>query len=240
MLRIRFSLPRQHWVQYRFLDLVHDALINAWTKAGASPQALIGSQAAPWTFAALGYHRQQHNLLHTLVVATPDAGLAASLFRLDPAHIQKTRPETEEALDLSKAEKHFEPDPILPDQGQISALMLSPLVIRSTEAKKWLTSLQQTNPSAAVNARLSRLAGRDVNLHITPDSLYLRANPQHSVLIPTKGFPGNRISFVIGVSSPLVLQGSDADLRVAWYSGIGEKNRNGFGCLGLLDQGVGR
>jgi CRISPR/Cas system endoribonuclease Cas6 (RAMP superfamily) len=38
----------------------------------------------------------------------------------------------------------------------------------------------------------------------------------------------------------LVLTGSDDDLRFAWYAGIGEKTRNGFGCMGLAEQGLGR
>lgn len=94
--------------------------------------------------------------------------------------------------------------------------------------------------AAAVNARLSRLAGRSVNLQVEPDSLYLRANPRHSVLVSLKRKPNGRHAFVIGMSAPLVLAGSEADLRLAWYAGIGEKTRNGFGCIGLLERGVGR
>jgi CRISPR/Cas system endoribonuclease Cas6 (RAMP superfamily) len=79
-----------------------------------------------------------------------------------------------------------------------------------------------------------------VKLNIQADSLYLRANPSHSVLVATKGSPQGRASFVIGMQAPLVMSGSEQDLRLAWYAGIGEKNRNGFGCLGLLEHGVGR
>jgi CRISPR-associated endoribonuclease Cas6 len=34
----------------------------------------------------------------------------------------------------------------------------------------------------------------------------------------------------------MLLQGSEDDLRLAWYAGIGEKTRSGFGCLGLLEE----
>ena len=42
------------------------------------------------------------------------------------------------------------------------------------------------------------------------------------------------------MQAPLLLEGSEEDLRFAWYAGLGEKTRNGFGCLGLIEQGVGR
>jgi CRISPR/Cas system endoribonuclease Cas6 (RAMP superfamily) len=40
------------------------------------------------------------------------------------------------------------------------------------------------------------------------------------------------------MQAPLILEGAEADLRFAWYAGMGEKTRNGFGCLGLAEQGV--
>ncbi len=53
-------------------------------------------------------------------------------------------------------------------------------------------------------------------------------------------FRSGKTVFVIGMNAPLVLSGSEEDLRFAWYTGIGEKTRNGFGCIGLAEQGVGR
>ncbi|RKZ38602.1 MAG: CRISPR-associated protein Cas6, partial [Gammaproteobacteria bacterium] len=87
---------------------------------------------------------------------------------------------------------------------------------------------------------LSRLAGREIKLQVQPDSLYIRINPDHSVLVPMKLMRNGKTVFVIGMNAPLVLSGSEEDLRFAWYTGIGEKTRNGFGCIGLAEQGVGR
>jgi CRISPR/Cas system endoribonuclease Cas6 (RAMP superfamily) len=42
------------------------------------------------------------------------------------------------------------------------------------------------------------------------------------------------------MSALLVLAGSEEDLRLAWYAGIGEKTRLGFGCMGLAERGIGR
>ena len=140
----------------------------------------------------------------------------------------------------------MEPDPILPKQGQLGCLMLSPLVLHddnhTDKGKRWHSNLNDlsSNLSQIINRKLSFIAQRDVQLSIYPDSLYLRANPQHSVLVNLKTFRDGRKSFVIGMQAPLLLEGSEDDLRLAWYAGIGEKTRSGFGCLGLIEQGVGR
>lgn len=124
----------------------------------------------------------------------------------------------------------------------LGVLMLSPLVlgVPGERHRRWIQRLNDMDLSAAINPRLSRLAGRPVALQIQADSLYLRANPRHSVLVSVKQAPSGQSSFVIGLSAPLVLVGSEADLRLAWYAGLGEKTRAGFGCIGLLEHGVGR
>lgn len=240
MYRIRLEMPKRQGLGYRFLDLLHDALINAWTAAGAKADEVIGADAQPWTFAPLGYHRKQGNLVHSLVVATPSERLAERLRRLSPDTVMKLRPSTGEGIDFAEAAIKPEPDPIAPGQQRLPVLMLSPLAVRDQQTRRWHKNLSEGEIPAAINHRLSRLAGRKIDLRITPDRLYLRANPRHSVLVPQKGFGKGRISFVIGLSAPLLLEGSEEDLRFAWYAGIGEKNRNGFGCLGLLEEGVGR
>lgn len=242
MHRIRIRLPKRQYARYRHLDLLHDALINAWTAAGAGAHQVLGNSAAPWTFATLGGHRGSEGWVHTLVVSTSDASLAGFLAAFNPADVRQVRASTGETVDFSMAEIFPEPDPVPPMEGAMGTLLLSPLVVSKHEDGRrfWYKQLDAFDLSAAINTRLSRLAGRVVSLRIEPDSLYLRANPKHSVLVSLKRMPNGRHAFVIGMSAPLVLAGREADLRLAWYAGIGEKTRNGFGCLGLLERGVGR
>jgi CRISPR-associated endoribonuclease Cas6 len=124
----------------------------------------------------------------------------------------------------------------------LGVVTLSPIAIsdRATKSKRWLTRLDQVDLAAVANARLGKIAGRVVALTVQPDSLYLRANPDHSVLVSIKRMHNGRAAFVIGMQAPLVLAGSREDLLLAWYAGLGEKTRNGFGCLGLAEEGVGR
>lgn len=248
MLRIRLQLPKAEAPQqYDHYDLIHDALVNAFEEAGASMSDVIGSQAKAWTFSPLGYHRGHTGVAHSLVVSTVDAGLARALTRFKAKAIVQHRWNTA-SINFSAASISIEPDPFWPGQTQLACLLLSPLVIEDKDtstpkrSKRWFNDL--TNPqlplSDIINRQLSARAGRPIQLTITPDNFYLRANPKHSVLVNLKVLRNGHKSFVIGMQAPLVLEGSEDDLRFAWYAGIGEKTRSGFGCLGLLEQGVGR
>ena len=245
MLRIRIHIPKGGPTQqHDHQDSIHDAVVNGLIAAGANSAELIGHQAKPWTFAPLGWHRGHTGIVHSLIISTADAGLARVLSRLDPAQLVKRR-WGEASINFSAAQIQIEPDPILPQQTQLACLMLSPLVLRdrrSDKEKRWHRNLQDVGEqlSDVINRKLSFVAGRTVQLQLYPDPLYLRANPRHSVLVSLKTLRDGRKSFVIGMQAPLVLEGSEDDLRLAWYAGIGEKTRSGFGCLGLVEQGVGR
>ncbi|MCK5725759.1 MAG: CRISPR-associated protein Cas6 [Thiotrichaceae bacterium] len=242
MLRLKIQLPPRHSQPYSHYDLLHDAIINALIVAGASPEMIIGEKAKPWTFAALGRAEKEVRYAHTLIISTTDQKLANYLAKIKPAQIKKTRGYSQERIDFSEANISIETDPIPPIEGIMNVLLLSPLLIRdrNNKGKQWHTDFNKVELAEAVNHRLSRLAQREVKLMIQADPLYLRANPKHASCITVKKFANGKRSFVLGLQAPLVLAGSEEDLRFAWYAGIGEKNRNGFGCLGLLEQGVGR
>lgn len=242
MNRIRLSLPRGQRAQFRHQDLVHDAIVNALIAAGAKPEQVLGVGAEPWTFATLGAHRGHDGEVHGLVVSTPSAALAPVLAKLDPKAVRYARASTGELFDFTCATRQAEPTPLCDDPGMLGVLTLSPIAVSdpSERPKRWFTALDQFDLSAAANARLGKIAGRTVALTVQPDSLYLRANPKHSVLVSTKRMKNGRTAFVLAMHAPLVLAGSRDDLLLAWYAGLGEKTRNGFGCLGLAERGVGR
>jgi len=240
--RIRLRLPKGQAISYDYQDILHDALINAWLAAGAPIEQVLGAQARPWTFAAIGWRKSNQGRVHSLVVATPDATLARFLRQLDPTHVRYARASTAELVDFGPAEMIPEPDPIPPQRGALGVLLLSPLAVSdhgSGERKRWHNRLDGLDLSPLLSRRLSKLAGRPVRLKIQADPLYLRANPRHDVLVKLKQTPQGP-AFVIGMKAPLVLAGSEEDLRLAWYAGLGEKTRNGFGCIGLLERGIRR
>lgn len=239
MYRIRMTLPKRKSAIYRNQDIIHDSLVNGLDKAGAD--RLVGPDALPWVFAPLGWNNSGQNRCHTLVVGTLNPTLAENLKNLNPADVSYARAQTSEAVDFAGADIVPDPDPIAPGQTAIGVVMLSPLAISRRNGKhRWHTRVDDFDLSAAVNHRLTRIAGRTVSLRVEPDRLYLRARPQYDTLVRTKEMKNGSRAFVIGMRVPLVLQGSEDDLRLAWYAGIGEKNRNGFGCVGLAERGIGR
>lgn len=244
MHRVRITLPKNHAASYEFLDILHDALVNAWVSAGAAPEKIVGPAAHLWHFGALGWRSRQCNFVHTLVVGTPDEELARFLGRIRQEEIRQARAVTGEAVDFSAADIHVDPSPVVPGQTHLGVLMLSPLAvsipIASRNGRKWQKCLTDFDVGQAVSMRLSRLAQRKVQIRIWPDTLYLRSHPQHDVLVRIKKKTNGKEAFLIGMKCPLVMEASEQDLELAWYAGIGEKNRSGFGCIGAVEKGVGR
>ncbi|WP_035238587.1 CRISPR-associated endoribonuclease Cas6 [Desulfobacter vibrioformis] len=244
MYRIRLTLPKRVSATYRNLDIIHDSLVHAWIDAGALPESVVGQQAGIWHFGVLGWNSKRENHVHTLVVGSPDDDLSGVLKKFDPSAVCYSRALTAEQIDFSQGQILEDSDPVGPGQSALGLVLLSPLAIsrqaRGKNTPRWHTQLLEADLSRAVSHRLSRLTGRDVDLKISPDHLYLRAHPKHDTLIQTKEMKNGRRAFVIGMRAPLVIQGSEEDLRLAWYAGIGEKNRSGFGCIGLAERGIGR
>lgn len=241
MLRIRFNLPHPLPAQtYTHQDLIHDAIINALGETGIAMDHVLGRNAKLWTFAPLGWHRGHIGFVHSLILSTADLELARAFTKLKPDQLTKRR-WNGESISFSGAQLSLEPDPLFPQQTQLACLLLSPLLLRNHSQaanKHWHIQLHDLDLSEIISHQLSAKAGREIRLNITPDSLYLRANSKHSVLVNLKQHQGGQKSYVIGMQAPLLLEGSEDDLRFAWYAGIGEKTRNGFGCLGLLEKGV--
>ena len=241
MNRIRIVLPKGRAAEYRYQDILHDSLVNGLTAAGLPAESLIGPSAGLWHFAALGWRNRDVCRVHTLVAGAADPRIAEALEKLRPEDVAHARARTGETVDFSGAEMEPDPDPVAPGQNALGVVLLSPLAIsRRNGSRRWHTDMTEADMGAAISARLTRLAGRPVNLRAEPDRLYLRTRPRHDALVPIKQLKNGNRAFVIGMRAPLVLVGEPEDLRLAWYGGVGEKNRNGFGCIGLAERGIGR
>jgi CRISPR-associated endoribonuclease Cas6 len=244
MQRVRIILPKNQSASYVYLDILHDAIVNAWVAAGAGAEEVVGPTARLWHFGALGWRGKNVNYVHTLVVGTPDKQLAKILSCIRTEEIKHVRAFTGEAVDFSAANIEDDPAPVVSRQRHMGVLMLSPLAVSipasSRNGRKWHRFLTDFDAGEAISARLSRIAHRKVQINIWPDSLYLRIHPRHDVLVRLKKLANGKEAFVIGMKSPLVIEANEKDLELAWYAGIGEKNRSGFGCIGAVEKGVGR
>ena len=236
-MRVRLSAPRGERARVRFLDSLHGALVNAWTACGAQGTDVVGRDAGNWSFGAVGTATSKGFILKSLVVGAEGRPLEPLLGYFLPEAVRKTSTNGD-VVDLSAWEKDVEELPLVCEPGEtatLPAIMLSPLALSVRGQKgRWHDDLTKAGSDLqeAVNFRLSRLTGRDVQLKVEPDRLYLRANPRHATLVRTRTVPGGKPAFVIGTLCPLSLSGQFEDLRSAWALGIGEKNRYGFGCIG--------
>ena len=229
--------PRGSFLRVHYLDSVHAALINAWTGEGAPSAAVLGRNAGNWSFGAVGRTSPNGFLVKSVVVGAESDTLEPILNRIGPETIRKLSTNGD-VVDLANWTRTADDLPVVGAPGDLAtlpAIMLSPLALSVRGRKgRWHDDLTRAGPNLpdAVNARLSRLTGRRVDLRIEPDRLYLRANPKHSALVHTRAVLGGKPAFVIGTMCPLSISGCIEDLRSAWALGIGEKNRYGFGCIG--------
>ena len=236
-MRVRLLAPRGQYLRVCFLDSLHGALVNAWTTCGAHGKDVVGRDAGNWSFGAVGTATTKGFVLKAVVIGAEGEPLEPVLGHLVPEAVRKTSVNGD-VVDLSAWDKTVEELPILCGPGETATLptiMLSPLALSVRGQKgRWHDDLTKAGSDLqqAVNFRLSRLTGRDMDLKVEPDRLYLRANPKHSTLVRTRAVAGDKPTFVIGVMCPLSLSGRIEDLRSAWALGIGEKNRYGFGCIG--------
>lgn len=238
MIRCRMTAPKGGGLKFASRDLIHDGAINMLTSAGAGGDKLIGAGACTWFAAAAFAGPAEHRYERTksIIVSTSDPEMAEYLANSRACNFKATRSATGEAIDLSEwtVSLDFSPFEGIPDDEIVSlgALLASPMAISNrngSERGKWAYDVREVDVSAAVNTRLSRIAGREVSLKISPDLGYVASRKSHATFCKLKA--EGKGGTVVGLSLPLLIEGPVKDVNLAWYAGIGEKTRMGFGAL---------
>jgi len=84
----------------------------------------------------------------------------------------------------------------------------------------------------ALNRTMATRFGRPFHLRVIPDAFYVRARQGNLVAhMGVKKDAQGRPVILPGLVFPFVLTGPEADLRDAWYNGLGAGTGMGFGCL---------
>lgn len=235
MLRVKYRPADGIGLTFKSVDLIHDAAINLLKAAGADADKLVGERAAVWSATAAFARRTNRGsdecVSREVVISTCDVSVAQSLLAAKMADFRATRHATGEHLDLSTWVPELEECPVTPETRSIVVLCASPMVFRNRDAQKgrWVANIKDVNLDAAINTRLTRLAGRPVVLHAEPDQEYLRRRVNHSITTRLKVENGPNV--IVGLNVPMTLHGSAEDLELAWYVGLGEKTRLGYGML---------
>ncbi|MGH6815420.1 MAG: CRISPR-associated endoribonuclease Cas6 [Hyphomicrobiaceae bacterium] len=230
MMRTIITLGRPQ--AYEFTDAVHAAIVQALTRSGIPAARLIGVAAAPWTF-GIGGRRIARKLstLRTLTISTTDAEIGDAFRRLEPDAM--SRPGSQPPLDFSTARKTL---PFRPAFGPEALFYFaSPFVVsigpKTVRTKtQHATTLSGIDLSAAFSRGLSRRLGRDVGLDVAVDPLTLRTEGAAPRVVPVRRTPGRRDIYFPAFALPLTVRGRPEDIEAAYFAGLGEKTRYGFGC----------
>lgn len=238
MFRIFLAIDGQA-LPYSYQDSVHAAIIAGLRAAGFSEEQLVGPRALPWTFAAKGFARPGGRLfLKGLTISTSDPVLAEGLIRLEPGNIQHSSSNADR-INLKHARKIAISDPFWEGQETLAICFASPFVLSKprtgrTSQKAYIERLAGEDLSRAFSQGLTRRLGRPVEIAVEADKLSLATEGARPRIVSLRQAPNRRVT-VPAFSLHLRLKGTTDDLRAAYYAGLGEKTRYGFGCPATLN-----
>jgi CRISPR-associated endoribonuclease Cas6 len=157
------------------------------------------------------------------------------LERVDPATV-RWRSSNGDVVDCTGASLRTDTFPLAPNQEEITVAFASPFLIalRGEKNKAYARGLEGLDLSAAFSAGLSRRFERQILIEVRPDPLSARIDGSKPVLVRVRKSAGRDL-ILPALSVDLTLRGSNADLCCAYFGGLGEKTRYGFGCVVALD-----
>jgi CRISPR-associated endoribonuclease Cas6 len=243
MHRVRFRLPKGRQISFTNFDIIKDSAINMLVAAGANPATLIGPGGCHWGAAPVcrsytapaGVRGMAIRTASEIVVSTTDPELSSLLAKADPDRMTKSQSATGESVSMAGSAVIPDEDPVVdPGTEFIEAFALTPILLSRAEDRtlgRWHSDVRDVDISTAVSRRLSKISGRSVKVAVEPDTLYLSGRSSQACRVDIKS-NGTKQAVVVGMVFPFTLFGLPEDLRLAWYAGLGERNRLGFGFFG--------
>lgn len=238
MFRIFMALEGRA-LPYAYLDSIHAAIVAGLTAEELSSRQLIGRDAAPWTFAAKGFSRPGGRLfLSGLTISTCDEGVGEALRRLKPENVRRLS-SNGDCIDLKGARKIVIQEPFLDGQEELAICFASPFVLTQPlagrpQGKIYVQTLEGIDFSHVFSKGLSRRLGRRVDIEAHADPLSVATDGAKPRIISLRRSPGGRVT-TPAFAVHMTLRGATEDLRTAYYAGLGEKTRYGFGCPATLN-----
>ncbi len=231
MFRIRLHLDESPQ-PYRYLDSIHAALVAGLTAGGFPRERLIGSTAAPWTFATKGFAKVGGVMtLRGLLISTADEALAGALESLTPEAFLKVS-SNGDIIDLRRAKVRPERRGPAPTADEICVTFASRFALTAPktgrEKTRFVFSPEETSFSDAIRTNLTGRARKSLDLDVGIDRLTLMTEGKPR-MISLRQAGLTRVQ-VPAFSMPVTLRGAPEDVRWAYFAGIGAKTHLGFGC----------
>jgi hypothetical protein len=232
--RIAFKTTRPTYARYR--DSIHAGLVAALRKCGATDEMVIGPRAAPWTFAVEGTATAKNTRIRSITISTPDERLGQAMAAIEPAQIAWTSTNGD-SYTFANAERIEGEHPVGPSRTDLLvAFPSSPFVISMPKDPKDLKKkapfadrIADVDLSKAFSAGLARRMGRPIKIDAIADRLSILEGDGKPTLVRTRK-TGGRDLIIPAHATQIRLMGKAEDLYDAYFAGLGEKTRYGFGC----------
>lgn len=232
MFRIQIILDKTPQT-YRYLDSVHDALINGLTATGIPFEKLAGMNSDPWTFACKGFARANGEMtLKSILVSTASPEIAEAMKKLNPAHLVKVS-SNGDVIDMRKSRIFVEQRGPVPGQDEVCVAFASrfALILPKKGARvktAFCRTPSDTNFSDAIKSSLDRRARRELDIQVGIDRLTLMTEGTPRFISLRKA--GTKRIMIPAFNMPITLRGKPEDVAFAFYAGMGAKANQGFGC----------
>jgi CRISPR-associated endoribonuclease Cas6 len=115
-----------------------------------------------------------------------------------------------------------------------SPFLLSQPRANRASGKGYVEDIRGQDLSLAFSRGLTRRLGRQVDIQVAIDPLSLATDGARPRIVSLRK-AANRKVMVPAFSVQMTLRGTTDDLRAAYYAGLGEKTRYGFGCPATLN-----
>jgi CRISPR-associated endoribonuclease Cas6 len=229
---IRVTATAERPTPYVYRDSIHAAVIAALHAAGARSEDLVGTTAKPWTFSPVQSLQAGRILLKGVTISTSDVDLGRFVSRIKSEDILWNS-QNGDRIDFGRGLVTSFKNPVPHDGGKMQVYFASPFVVSnraSSEGKKWVEDLKDVNLSEAFSSGLSRRHGRPVDIKVSVDDFTMRVASHRSAIIAVRQ-SGSRKVTIPGFFLNAEIEGNREDLMAAYFSGLGEKTRYGFGMV---------
>lgn len=226
-------------VSVKYLDSIHASFKECFRQLGFSEQELQGENAMAWNFGTRGFMKSGSMNINRITLSTANPDMAKAFMRISPENVV-WRSSNGDIVDLSDSLFSFLPDPVQPRQTEMTIRFISPFCIKKEKGNHvnaWARDLSDIDLGEVFSKNLTRRIGKIIDLKVDISKLDMKADGKARTCIRLKKIlgPVGKDILIPAFSCKMKLSGNEDALRLAYFSGVGEKTRYGFGCISVIN-----
>lgn len=245
MLRIELILDKP--IRLYGADILKDCIINGLEKTDIIPASdLIGRESRHLSFGAEITTKKDLNgnyfeYTKRIIIQSIDSVVSNALNQLNVKDLTKKIPFLGGLFSLQNAKKYIinyvEQENYIVKCYQITPMFLS--AGRNSNGNGLKIIPDDEYLSRYISHSISKKVGKEVSLSISPDKLYIRGRNNGFSLLKyrqVRMLSNGTLVARPGLIFPYELTGSPEDIKLAWYAGLGGRNKLGFGIMDLMKE----